>query len=439
MDNTIDLMDQAAFLELRATGQATLIQFTWIYERAVDLGGLRRFHHYLARGLLGRRIECSPLPFARDRWVVCHQPSTLDIAAKSRARADVGRWADERAQVPVDPERGPGWHLGVVPLENGGGAVSLVVSHCVADGVAVALALEDAAKGRVRDLGYPQPQSRTRTRALLADARRTARDTPWVVRALFATAGVARRHRHGVAAPESPARETHAAAAPILPSLTIYLDPAEWDSCAKKLGGTANSLFGAFAAKLAERLGRVNDAAVTLAIPVSERTLGDLRANALTSLTIAVDPTRVIEDLGELRAKTKQGLRALQETPNELLQALPLTPLTPKRVARRLTGLAYGDADLPVGCSNLGEIDPTINRPDGFDADYASIRLVKHRAPGTMAEREPGQLFLTSVQLSGKIAINVIAHQPGREISKHDLYQLITAALAAFELSGRIE
>lgn len=86
MDNTIDLMDQAAFLELRATGQATLIQFTWIYERAVDLGGLRRFHHYLARGLLGRRIECSPLPFARDRWVVCHQPSTLDIAAKSRAR-----------------------------------------------------------------------------------------------------------------------------------------------------------------------------------------------------------------------------------------------------------------------------------------------------------------------------------------------------------------
>jgi diacylglycerol O-acyltransferase / wax synthase len=438
MDNSIDLMDQAAFLELRATGQATLIQFTWIYQRPIDLGGLRRFHHDLARGLLGRRIECSPLPFARDRWVVWDEPSTLDISAKCLARADVGRWIDERAQVPVDPERGPSWHLGVVPLENGGGAVSLVVSHCVADGVAVALALADAAEGQVRDLGYPPPRSRTRTRALLDDARQTARDAPTVVRALFATAAVARRHRVA-AAPGSPARKTHHAVAPMSPSLTIYLDPAEWDACAKHLGGTANSLFGAFAAKLAERLGRVNNAAVTLAIPVSERTLGDLRANALTSLTISVDPTRVTDDLGELRAKTKQGLRALQETPNELLQALPLTPLTPKRVARRLTGLAYGDADLPVGCSNLGEIDPAINRPDGSDADYASVRLVKHRAPGTITDAGLGQLFLSSMQLGGKIAINVTAHQPDREISKHSLHQLITAALAAFDLSGRIE
>jgi diacylglycerol O-acyltransferase / wax synthase len=438
MDNVIDLMDQAAFLELRATGQSTLIQFTWIYDRAIDVDGVRRFRDYLGRGLLARRIERSPVPFARDRWVVCRQLPRLDIATKSRARAEVGLWADERAQVPIDPERGPGCHLGLVPLENGGGAVSLVVSHCVADGVAVALAVEDAASGRVRDLGYPHPQSRTRTRALLEDTRQTAHDIPAVVRAVFATAAVARRHRHGVAA-GSPTREAHGTVAAILPSLTIYLDLVEWDACAKRRGGTVNSLFGAFAAKLAERLGRANDGTVTLAIPVSERTVGDQRANALTSVTISVDPTRVTEDLGEIRAKTKQGLRALQETPNELLQALPLTPLTPKRLARRLTGLAYGDADLPVGCSNLGEIDPTINRPDGSDADYASMRLVKNRAQATIPEPGLGQLYLCSVQVGGKISINVIARQPGRETSKHELQQLITGVLAAFDLSGRIE
>ena len=170
---------------------------------------------------------------------------------------------------------------------------------------------------------------------------------------------------------------------------------------------------------------------MTLAIPVNERTAGDQRANALASLTISVDPARVTEDLGEVRAKTKQGLRALQETPNELLQALPLTPLTPKRLARRLTGLAYGDADLPVGCSNLGEIDPAINRPDGSDADYVSARLVKNRAQATIPEPGTGQLFLSSMQLGGRISINVIAHQPGREISKHELQQLITGVLAA--------
>src|SRR5271168_2394708 len=103
MDNGIDLMDQAAFLELRATDQSTLIQFTWIYDRAIDVVGIRRFRDYLGRGLLARRIECSPLPFSRDRWVVCPQPSTLDIATKSRARAEVGQWADERAQVSIDP------------------------------------------------------------------------------------------------------------------------------------------------------------------------------------------------------------------------------------------------------------------------------------------------------------------------------------------------
>jgi len=438
MDNDIDLMDQAAFLELRATGQSTLIQFTWIYDRAIDVDGVRRFRDYLGRGLLARRIERSPLPFARDRWVVCRRPPTLDIGTESRARADVGLWADERAQVRIDPERGPGWHLGLVPLENGGGAVSLVVSHCVADGVAVALAVEDAAKGRVRDLGYPHPRSRTRTRALLEDTRQTAHDLPAVVRAVFATAAVARRHRHGVAT-GSPAREAYGTVATILPSLTIYIDLVEWDGCAKRLGGTANSLFGAFAAKLAERLGRVSEGTVTLAIPVSERTVGDLRANALTSLTISVDPTRVTEDLGEVRVKTKQGLRALQQTPNELLQALPLAPLTPQRLARRLTALAYGDADLPVGCSNLGEVDPAINRPDGSDADYASARLVKHQAQKKFPERGLGQLFLCSVHLGGRISINVIAHQPGREVSKHDLQQVITGALAAFDLSGRIE
>ena len=49
------------------------------------------------------------------------------------------------------------------------------------------------------------------------------------------------------------------------------------------------------------------------------------------------------------------------------------------------------------------------------------------------------QLFLSSMQLGGTISINVIAHQPSRETSKHELQQLIAGVLAAFNLSGRIE
>ncbi|WP_264020301.1 acyl carrier protein, partial [Mycolicibacterium setense] len=61
-DDRLAYLDQAAFLGLRA-GYGSLIQMIWIYDRAVDVEGLRRFHRNLGCGLLGRRIERSPLPF----------------------------------------------------------------------------------------------------------------------------------------------------------------------------------------------------------------------------------------------------------------------------------------------------------------------------------------------------------------------------------------
>ena len=99
MDNRLTHVDQAVFRTMRAVHDA-LIQVTWLYDRAVDLDGLRRFHRNLGRGLLGRRIERSPLPFARDHWVLSPASEDIDIAAKPRPRADVNAWADEQARLP---------------------------------------------------------------------------------------------------------------------------------------------------------------------------------------------------------------------------------------------------------------------------------------------------------------------------------------------------
>jgi hypothetical protein len=74
VDNRLAHMDQVPLLGLRALGYATLIQITWIYDRARDIDGLRRFQRNLGYGLLGRRIERSPLPFARDRWALDRGP-----------------------------------------------------------------------------------------------------------------------------------------------------------------------------------------------------------------------------------------------------------------------------------------------------------------------------------------------------------------------------
>ena len=101
-DNQLAFLDQAFFAGHRAAGQKEVVQVVWIYEHAIDFDGLRRFHRNLGYGLLGRRIECSPLPFARHRWVSDRGPSDIDIAECARPRAEVSDWADERSQLPVD-------------------------------------------------------------------------------------------------------------------------------------------------------------------------------------------------------------------------------------------------------------------------------------------------------------------------------------------------
>ena len=79
-------------------------------------------------------IEPSVLPFGRHRWVSATGPAgPLDVA-DTRPPGELGDWIDERSQLPVDPVRGPGWHLGMLPMSDGSTAVTLVLSHCLLDG-----------------------------------------------------------------------------------------------------------------------------------------------------------------------------------------------------------------------------------------------------------------------------------------------------------------
>lgn len=191
-------MDQASFLGLRALGYGAHVQFNWVYNRPANIDGLRRFHRNLGYGLLGRLVEPSPLPFARDRWVVSRGPEDIDIAETPRPRADLNAWLHERACLPLDPEYGPGWHIGVLPLDDGGTAVCLTTSHTLVDGLGILQAISDAATGRTRHLGYPHRGSRRRGRAALRDARQTIASAPELARAVAATVRIARHRRKDV-------------------------------------------------------------------------------------------------------------------------------------------------------------------------------------------------------------------------------------------------
>ncbi|WP_231999212.1 SDR family NAD(P)-dependent oxidoreductase [Mycobacterium sp. 1081908.1] len=444
VDDRLAYLDQAAFLALRAVHGA-LIQVTWIYDRAVDVEGLKRFHRNLGRGLLGRRIERATLPFARDRWVLAPEPEDIDFAATPRPRAEVNAWADERARLPIDPEWGPAWHLGVLPLEDGGTAVSLVASHTIVDAIAFGQAIEDAAEGRTRDFGYPPAGSRTLGRAVREDLRQTVKDLPDIGHALAAVARRARRDRKELnssikAAPPSP--RTSGDDKPVeMPALTAYVDLAQWDARAKSLGVSSNSLVAGIACRLAVRMGRVqDDGTVTLRFLVTLRTEGDTRGNALTSVDVTVDPRNATTHLAEMQAKITQTiLEAMEDPDNEWLAPLPLAAMTPVWAARKVAGMAAGGSTLPVTCSNVGDLSPSANRPDGTDADYAYMRNLEPDMKKSTLEAMGGQLFLGSGRGRGKMFIRISAYLLGRSNTRDELRESVSSTFAEFDLNAEID
>ncbi|AKK27424.1 hypothetical protein [Mycobacterium sp. EPa45] len=443
MDSTLAYIDQGSFLGLRALGRGPLAQYSWVYEHPVDLEALRRFHRNLGHGLLGRRIERSPLPFGRDHWVTWRGPADLDVAATPRPRADVIDWLDEQIRVPIDPESGPPWRLAMQPLIEGGAAITLIGSHSVCDGLGLTLAVQQAASGETWELGYPEPNARTRGQALREDTVEILRAVPDFAKAVVAAVRLAKNNSAEMTS--SAGRSAPRVAKPdsaelvSVPSTAVSIDEECWQSRMESLGGTSNSLFAAIAAKIGKTFGRVDEnGMVRLQFPVSERTPGDTRANALSGMTVIVDPTDVTTSVRGVRAELKKTLSALSETSFELLGPVALAPLIPLGLARRLEGMALG-AGAPVGCSNLGKLDAMVNRPDGTDAEFIILRQVESRITADILDRLGGTLFLASGQVNGKVSITVSAWRPGGPNTREQLRASVRQVLDEFGLTATIE
>lgn len=441
-DNRLSYLDQALFLGLRATGQAAVMQCVWVYEHPVDFEGLRRFHRNFGYGLAGRRIEPSPLPFGRHRWVSSlGPPSSIDIEENPWPRAELSDWIDERAQLPVDPEWGPAWHMGVLPMTDGSTAISLVGSHCIGDGGGALLTVFNAVTGTTPDFGYPMPGARTRVRGIAADARQTLRDAPEIGRTLVAAARLAYRRRTDFARSDKSAdaftgRDEHV----VVPSVSLFVDGDEWDARAAALGGNSYSLLAGFAATLSERIGRhqPGDGCVPFIIPINDRSLEDTRANAVKLANARIDPRGITADLSAARATIKAALKVMREEPDETLALLPLTPFIPKRAVKSTADVAFGFSDLPVSCSNLGDLPPDIGRIDGTDAESVMLRGVDRFIPRSVLEQRRGLLTVIGARIGDKMSIAVIGYQPGATNTKPHLRELSTGALGDFGLSAAV-
>jgi hypothetical protein len=176
----------------------------------------------------------------------------------------------------------------------------------------------------------------------------------------------------------------------------------------RSLGGTSNALLAGLAADAAQRMGRVTagDGAVMLSIPVNERTDGDTRANAVTNVDVTVDPRNATTDLRGIRAAIKQALVHHNAVPDERLALLPIVPLVPKRLMRRMVSVATGNAASVVS-SNLGEVPSAVTRPAPTRTTGA-VRLQVTRATSP-----PGGVWAISGRVNGRSASRC-CHQPGR-------------------------
>ncbi|AQA06709.1 hypothetical protein BVC93_25490 [Mycobacterium sp. MS1601] len=447
-DNRLALLDQAFYESHRAVGQKEVMQVGWLYERPVDLDGLTRFHANLANGLLGRRIERSPLPFGRHRWVWDAQPSTLDITTETRPRAELGDWFDERTQLPIDPESGPAWRLSVVPLNDGATAISLVLSHYVIDGIGGAVAVTEAILGMTRELGYPRPRARTRVRGVVQDARETLREAPAVARAFVAAVKEARRRRTDQDRPATPRQNVTYVAdvdTPVTaPSVWIRIELDQWNTRAATLSGTGSTLAAAFTAQLDRNMGRRHGHAegIPTLLTVNDRTTADdARAVAVSFTRVGVDPAELTTDLSAARGAIKDALVRFKESEDATAQLVPLTPFTPKRGWQQLIEYALTDPEQPAVCSNLGDTGPAAIRPDGTLCDAAFARGASQHLTQRWLRRIGSQLHVyygTAMEIN-QVGIYVCAYHPDSVTSRAQLRELATRTVAEFGLTAAIE
>ena len=438
MDNTLAYIDQASFLNFRALGHGQLILFTWIYEQPINQSALQQFHRNLGRGLLGRLVERSPLPFGRHRWVSSSSPAAIDRYTLPVAEAQLHQWLDSLANLVIDPESGPGWRLATTPLIEGGSAICLLVSHSIADAVGAAQAISNAIDNRECDLGYPIANSRSLSKALRQDMRSTLRSLPELVHAFRSAASLLLRTRHESSVSRKdhhPTTKQQATNGVSVPCLSIQLNELEWDQCASRLGGTRNSLHAGLAALLGSRLGRIDrNGRVRLNVPVSLRQKNDSRANALSMITVSVDPSSATRDLTPFNIALKKELRKLKNEGDSLHELLTFIPFVPPWAVGLVEGMIL-ESGMPVACSMTGRLDTPISRLCGTNAKLLDIRGAE-RFSSEKLNRSGGKLMLCSNHINGHVSISIASWQPGTANSREALKRAAEQALNDFGLSA---
>ena len=433
----LSFADQGMYLS-NCAGNQQVIQLLWRYRRPVDLAALTRFRDHLAHGRLSQLIKPAKLAFGRHQWVRAPAPS-LDLSGTTTPLGSTTMldWADAQVERPLDPVRGPGWTLAAHTFTDGSTVISLVVSHCIADGMATALAVQEAARG-VCVAPSTSPDS-SAFQSVAREMRRFAQDMPATVRALAQLVRTIRIPR--VLDKSEPGRRVVAAADDrriSFPSAFVRLPIAAWDAKARDLGANRFTLVAAVTAAFAEALGRVRGNDITLLVPVNERDgIADTGGNRVALATVKLPFDVWSGSLHAFKRRLQATLITTRREPDRLESLLPLVPFVPERafsVASRIAIDALDDR--PVTCSYIGEWPEDVLRADGGVADGFCFRGTDRQASLRAVEARQGVASVPACVIPGFMVLNFIAYQPGLVTQSTELRPLIEQILARFDLKG---
>lgn len=354
------------------------MQGIWRTDATVDSTLLLSLHDVLSEGPLGRRVVRSRVPGARPRFEPSPHSYPLRYRPEPIDDSEVVAWADERAEIDVDPEHGPGWSLAATRLTSGGTALSLVCSHVLTDAQGFIDAVADALADRPR-----RPESRH-----VSDLRDALQMLRRVGRGL-------RNVRY------TPRTETPPKPRPVRKrprTVVLDVDTEAWKTVADKEGGTPNALLLAVAAGVARRAGV--PAPVRISIPVDSRN-EDTVSNGVSMARIAVGDD---DTVATIRAHAAHAYRQPPEgaphgIPAEILQ------LVPDRLAARLS---RGAGERDVLCSNIGEIPPQLGSLGPYRTTGLAMRAM-HPGLGTRPASTPTRLSLYACHTSERCTLSFVA------------------------------
>ncbi|OLT39989.1 hypothetical protein BJF85_06475 [Saccharomonospora sp. CUA-673] len=279
------------------------------------------------------------------------------------------------------PRAGTAWQLSAADTTDGGGVLSLVCAHAIADGAAMVDAIvraNGAASGLPVD---PAPGIATAVRSDLRDAAgQLATVGRWVVSAVVTAVRSSLRKARASPdtaspAPASPSTESPAAASPTaveepapvghrwsVPHVVAECDSAVFARIAKSHGGSTNTLFSAMLTRMTAATGADP---IPVALPVSARSDDDVRSNT-TRIAQAAFPADALagRDLGTLKDESKRAYRALAAAgpppvPLALLQMLPEFVLRRLPVPPAASVLASSIGTVPDEFRTIGDLTAT--------------------------------------------------------------------------------